>query len=137
VSIDLGVVITGALDPLFDRPEKFVILAGGNASNPCPYNCGLMMIEPGTYPEIWQLFSLDAARNVPWYAFPDDQSWIYHKLPHAAVWNVGPQSGVWSFKKRNWPPGDELPEGARLVVFPGSRKPQQFMHLPWVRDHWR
>jgi alpha-N-acetylglucosamine transferase len=35
VSIDLDVVITGPLDPLFYRPEKFVILHGANASNPC------------------------------------------------------------------------------------------------------
>jgi hypothetical protein len=137
VCIDLGVVITGKIDYLFDRPEPFVILQGGNATNPCPYNCGLMMLTPGYRPDVWETFSLEAARKIPWFAFPDDQSWIYHKIPNAAGWHVGPDSGIWSFKKRNWPPGEDLPSDARMVVFPGSRKPDQFTHLPWVRMHWQ
>jgi hypothetical protein len=34
VCLDLDMIITGPLDPLFDRPEPFVILQGVNASNP-------------------------------------------------------------------------------------------------------
>src|SRR5688572_27810055 len=35
VCIDLDSVITGPLDPLFNRAEPFLILQGANAANPC------------------------------------------------------------------------------------------------------
>jgi hypothetical protein len=137
VCLDLDVVITGPLDPLFDRPETFMVLGGANQSNPNPFNCSVMMLRAGRHADIWTDFSLEAAQNIPWYAFPDDQSWIWHKLPHAVTWDCGPRSGIWSFQKRGWPKDDKLPEGARIVAFPGSRDPGQFEHLDWVKEHWR
>lgn len=138
VCVDLDVVITGDLDPLFGRPEPFVILAGANSVNPCPYNGSLMMLQAGAYPEVWWDFSLDEVKAIPYYEFPDDQGWIAHKLPNAATWQVGPESGVYAYRKPKWPPlGDRCPADARLVVFPGSRDPKQVKHLPWVRDNWR
>ncbi len=81
--------------------------------------------------------ALEAAAKVPFYEFPDDQGWIWHKLPRAAGWLAGPTSGIYGFKKPGWPPGDNLPADARLVAFPGARDPSQFTHLPWVRKYWR
>jgi hypothetical protein len=89
VNIDLDTVITGPLDPLFDRPEPFVIMQKGNASNPCPYNGALMMIRAGAHPEVWTDFSLEAAAETAHYEFPDDQGWIWHKMPNAAGWKCG------------------------------------------------
>src|SRR5215471_12145415 len=43
VCIDLDAIMTGPLDVLFDRPESFVILAGANSVNPCPFNGSVMM----------------------------------------------------------------------------------------------
>ncbi len=137
VCLDLDVVITGPLDPLFDRPESFVILQGANAANPNPFNGSVMMLRPGAHPEVWSEFSLEAAGKVPFYAFPDDQGWLWHKLPGAACWWAGSESGVWSFRKRTWPGDDKLPEGARIVAFPGKRDPGMFTHLDWVQEHWR
>jgi len=136
VCMDLDLIITGSLDPLFDRPEPFVILQGANSVNPCPYNGSMWMVKAEYRPDVWSDFTLDAATAVPWYAFPDDQSWFAHKLPNAAGWRAGPQSGAYAFKKPGWPKGDGLPADARLVAFPGFRDPSQFTHLPWVRDHW-
>jgi hypothetical protein len=94
------------------------------------------MLRAGAHPEVWLDFSLDAARKVPYYAFPDDQGWIWHKLPNAEGWRCGPESGIWSFRKRGWPKDDKLPEGARIVAFPGSRDPSMFTHLDWMKEHW-
>lgn len=134
--LDLDVVITGALDCLFDRPEPLVILQGANASNPCPYNCSAMMLRTNAHAEIWNDFSIDRLDEIPKYDFPDDQGWIWHRAPHAAAWRAGASSGIYAFKKPGWPPGDLLPADARMVAFPGSRDPNMVLHLPWIRRHW-
>lgn len=136
VCVDLDVVVTGDLDPLFDRIEPLVILHGGNSINPCPFNGSLMMLRGGTHPELWSDLSPAALGKVKFFAFPDDQGWIAHKVPHAAGWKVGSESGVYAFKKPGWPGGNGLPRDARLVVFPGWRDPAAFEHLAWVRQHW-
>jgi hypothetical protein len=136
VCLDLDVVITGELDPLFDRPEPLVILQGANIANPCPYNCSVMMMRPGKHAEIWRDFNVNQLDQIPQYDFPDDQGWIWYRAPHAAAWHVGPRSGIYAYKKRAWPLGDLLPADARIVAFPGARDPNQFLHLPWVKEHW-
>jgi hypothetical protein len=138
VCVDLDLIVTGPLDPIFDRPEPFVIFQGANSANPCPYNGSVWMLRFGAHPEVWRDFSLDAARAVPFYEFPDDQAWFAAKVPDAAGWKAGPESGVYAFKKPGWPAkGEELPAGARIVAFPGHRDPSHFTHLEWVREHWR
>lgn len=157
--IDLDVVVAGPLDPLFNRPENFVILQGANAVNPCPFNGSLMMLRAGAHPEVWTDFSLDKAKAVPFFEFPDDQGWLHHKLPNASGWKVGSQSGVYAFQKPGWPgvdnrghemphkavsrkthpqfnSRDDLPTDARLVVFPGWRSPEKFKHLKWIKENW-
>jgi hypothetical protein len=137
VSIDLDAVITGPLDPLFDRPEPFVILHGGNAANPCPFNGSMFMLRAGAHPDVWRDFSLTRAEEAPRHEFPDDQGWLAYRLPKAAGWTIGEVSGVYCFHKPGWPSGDALPAGARLVAFPGRRDPSQFTHLEWVKENWR
>jgi hypothetical protein len=139
VCIDLDTVITANLDPIFDRPEPFLILQGANSTNPCPYTGALMMVRTGAYPELWSDFSLDAAKQIPFYEFADDQGWIWHKVPDAAGWKAG-QNGVYAFMKPGWPKGftggQFLPRDARLVTFNGWRSPSQFHSLDWVKKHW-
>ena len=136
VSVDLDVVTTGNLDPMFDRPEPFVILTGANSANPCPYNGSVWMLRAGYRPDVWTDFTLDRASKVDWYAFPDDQSWFYHKMPNEAGWIAG-ENGVYAFKKPGWPKGDDLPKDARFVAFFGWRKPSKFQQLKWIAEHWR
>jgi hypothetical protein len=139
VTLDLDMVITGPLDELFDRRESFLILQGANAANPCPYNGSVMMLRAGMHENVWEDFSLHAAKTIPFYEFPDDQGWIHHTTPNAAGWKVGAPSGIYGFRKPGWPIGDDrkLPAGARIVAFIGRRNPAQFRHLPWVDQHWR
>lgn len=137
VCVDLDAIVTGPLDPIFDRQEPFVILQGANSANPCPYNGSVMMLRVGEHPEVWRDFSLEAARAVPFYEFPDDQGWLAHKVPGAAGWKAGVASGIYAFQKPGWPKGESLPADASLVVFPGWRDPLKFRHLDWVKEHWR
>jgi len=146
VCIDLDTVITGSLEGLFNRAEPFVIMQGGNASNPCPYNGALQMLQCGAHPEVWGDFSLKAARATPFFEFPDDQGWLAAKVPGAAGWKCGAESGVYVFHKPGWPGWDErknstfidaLPKGARLVTFSGWRSPKRFAHLDWVASNWK
>jgi hypothetical protein len=140
VCLDLDLVVTGPLDDLFDHVSTFTILQGANASNPCPYNGSVMMLMAGQHADVWSDFSLEEiARRVPrsMSEIHDDQGWLAYKLPGAAAWRVGSDSGIYAFKKPGWPPGDDLPSDARIVCFPGSRDPSQYTHLKWVREHWR
>jgi hypothetical protein len=140
VSLDLDVVITGALDPLFTTANTFMILQGANAVNPNPFNASVMLLQSGYHTDVWDSFSVKKASTVPYHEFPDDQGWIWHKLPNAAGWPVG-KSGIYAFQKPGWPGWpkgghDALPVNARLVSFIGRRKPEQYTALPWVRKFW-
>jgi hypothetical protein len=136
VCMDLDMVITGPLDPLFDRPEPYVILHGGNAANPCPYNGSLQMLRAGAHPDVCRDFTLKRANEVKFYEFPDDQAWLADRVPNAAGWKVGPDSGAYCFQKPGWPKGEDLPKDARVVAFPGWRDPSKFQHLDWVKRNW-
>jgi hypothetical protein len=135
--IDVDTVVTGELDPLVDRQEDFVILSGGNASNPCPFNGALLLLRPGTNHHLWRSFSIDNIMNIPHYEFPDDQGWYAQQVPNAGIWKAGPSSGVYVYGKPGWPKGsEELPHGARAVTFIGRKEPRVFQHLEWVRENW-
>jgi hypothetical protein len=137
VNIDLDTVVISELDILFDRHEPLVMMQGANVVNPCPMNGALMMLKPEANPEIWRDFSLKAASKVPFYSFPDDQGWIWHKVPDAAGWKCGPETGVYVYQKRGWPMGTEqLPSNAKLVTFINN-DPSKLLHLDWVRENWK
>jgi hypothetical protein len=138
LNLDLDLVVTGSIDELLDREESLVILAGANASNPCPYNGSAMLFRAGDDNlDLWTgLLDPNVIKIIPRYEFPDDQGWIAYKRPNAATWKAGPSSGIYAFKKPGWPPGDDLPPDARIVCFPGKRDPSQFEHLPWIKRHW-
>jgi hypothetical protein len=136
-NLDLDLVVTGPLDPLFDRQDDFTILQEINTTNPCPFNGSAWMLKAGARPDVWWDFSLEnyAKYKVPFHAFPDDQGWFCALMPDAGAW--GPEQGVYGFKKAGWPSGDALPDGARIVAFPGWRDPAKFEHLDWVKKNWR
>lgn len=137
VNLDLDLVVTGPLDPLFDREEPFCILQDINTTNPCPYNGSVWMFRAGYKPDVWDDFSVENYHKlgVPFHSIPDDQGWFHYKMPDAG--SYGPHNGVYGFKKRGWPSGDDLPQGARIVAFPGWRDPWKYTRLNWVRNNWR
>lgn len=138
VQLDLDVVVTGSLDVMIERAvarAPYSILQGVNAANPCPFNGSVQIIHRGAdLDEVWNRFSLEAARKVPFYEFPDDQGWIAHWVPDAG--ELGPKQGVYAFEKPGWPQGHNLPTNACIVAFPGKRDPSQYTKLGWVRENW-
>lgn len=136
VTLDLDLIVTGPLDPLFDQPHPFMIASHMNTANPCIYNGSVQMLRAGYRPEVWTDFSLNALEAAPRYSFGDDQGWLAFKVPHEATWQAGPSTGLYGYHKRGWPGGTALPKGARIVAFPGHRDPSQFTHLDWVKAHW-
>lgn len=138
VNLDLDLVITGNVDEIFKFGYPFRILSDVNKLNPNPFNGSLMQLHPGCHSEVWTDFSLDALKAAPVHEFADDQGWIWHKLPQAAGWKAGAESGIYAFMKKGWPGGvgKELPQDARIVAFVGHRKPWMFEGLPWIRKYW-
>jgi hypothetical protein len=138
VNIDVDAVITGELDPLFDRADEFTILQHVNQTNPCPFNGSLWMFRAGERHDVWNDFSFEAIARLPFHSIPDDQGWLHHKFPNAKAWTH--RDGVYAFKKISWPPFTAdvkhgLPDGARVVAFPG-RDPGNYQWLGWVRQYW-
>lgn len=137
VNIDVDAVITGELDPLFDRDDEFTIMQHFNTTNPCPFNGSLWMFRAGERHDVSDDFSLEQyhARRVPFHAIPDDQGWLHYKFPDAKAYT--PKDGVYCFRKRTWPDDDHsLPKGARVVAFPGRNPAKEVKYLDWVRKHW-
>jgi hypothetical protein len=132
--LDLDLIVTACLEPLFEDDAPFRILQGVNSSNPCKFNGSVWRLDLGYRPDVWTTFSGEAAAALPYDSFPDDQQWLFHMMPDAAAF--GPESGVFAFQKPGWPKGEALPLNARIVAFPGWRDPSKFTHLPWVRQHW-
>lgn len=134
--IDVETVITGPLDPLFqDRDAELRIMQGFNSTNPCPFNGSLWMFPAGERHDVWDDFSLDAHAKfgVPVHSIADDQGWLHFKFPNAAAYT--PEDGVYAFRKITWPGSKGLPDGARVIAFPG-RDPNDHADRGWIRENW-
>lgn len=154
VSVDLDAVVRGPLDPVFDRPEDFIIWK--NVSGGSIYCGSMFMMDAGCRDHVWTSFNSDelipfksrfksnsgvrwvhpksrAAGNI----VGSDQAWISTVLgPHEAVWSE--KDGVMSFKR------DVLARGllheARIVFFHGREDPSQIMlqkKYPWIKESWK
>jgi len=156
VSLDLDTVITGPLDPLFDRPEPFVVWA--DPSRKTPYCGSQWMLTAGALPQVWSEFSHaeHATLKQKFGYFGSDQAWMAHKIKDAPRWTKA--DGVFSFRMhlmqlRGGDPfglkfrrrvkymgAATLPPNARIVHFHGAHDPSQAMvqtQLPWVVENWR
>lgn len=131
VSMDMDCVISGSLDPLFDRPEDFVMYRGTNHVR--PYNGSLVMMTAGARPQVYEQFTPEGAVNAGQRFLGSDQAWISHVLgPGEAVWDV--KDGVHAWGKRNkW--GDGEP---RITFFLQAKKPWEYVDGgdPFVCEHY-
>jgi hypothetical protein len=142
VSLDLDVIITGDLSPLWDRPEMFV---GWRVPSPCrarySFNGSMWMTVPGIYSDIWDQFDpvkSPAMAKAAQY-FGSDQGWMSYFLRDLNLPGWTSVDGVYSYPREVRPFG-RLPNNARVVIFHGGRKPWEssaFKAHPWVSAHYR
>lgn len=130
VSMDLDAVIGNSLDPLFDRPDDFVMYRGTTAQR--PYNGSMLLMTAGARSQVYAEFTPDRAVEAGKKFLGSDQAWISHVLGWGeATW--GPEDGVLWWGSRS----NGLASTRRLMFFPGSPKPWQINHDPWVVEHYR
>lgn len=145
VCLDLDVVITADVRPLFDRPEPFV---GWRNPNPAwPLNGSLFMLKAGAHPEVWQLFDPATSPHLAHAAGcrGSDQGWMSYVLGrHQPTWSS--RDGVWSWQDeihnrgRTGRAAALLPRGARIVIFHGPMDPWSpgaARVAPWIKEHYQ
>lgn len=142
VNFDLDCVILGKLDPLFDRPEPFVIMQEVNLKRPNRYSGSLFMLESGYRSDVWSVWDVNRRRGrVEW----SDEVWLSAMIPNAPSW-TGRKDGVWAYRKgyweggaREWGAPQTPPENARIIFFTGkNEKPlSQYMNQAWFAENWR
>lgn len=147
VSLDLDVVITADITPLFDRPEDFVIADGvsleklARAARPyCIYNGSVLMLRAGARRKVFEAFD---ARRSPQLSHcagskGSDQGWISFILGrHEKTWSKA--DGIYSYANHIECEGGALPADARIVLFHGKHDPWHpdvQRYVPWVREHY-
>jgi hypothetical protein len=139
VSLDLDVVITADLAPLWDRSEDFV--AWGD-TNPLPgshYNGSMILLTAGSRSQVWTRFdpATSPRQSLKARCFGSDQGWISYCLgPGEAKWTRA--DGVYSFRNEI-AATRALPSNARLVVFHGAHDPWDAYvqaNYPWVQLYY-
>lgn len=138
VSMDLDVVITDDLSPLWDRTEDFVIW--GDNSRTTPYNGSMWMLKAGSRTKVWTEFnphkSPQLARSKGYHG--SDQAWISYALPGEARWTE--DDGVISYRVHIRREGGMLPKGTRIVFFNGHVDPwdpHARNTCPWIDMFYR
>jgi hypothetical protein len=147
--LDLDIVITDDVTPLFDRPEPLVAFdqrhEGTNRSR--KYNTSMVLMDTGILGQMWTDFKtdpqgvFDAARQQ---RIGDgnnsDQAifGLYAAALKPATWTPG--DGVVPFYKVKNNDGGGLPQGTRAVLFFGTDKPDHpeiQKKCTWIGGNWR
>lgn len=140
VSLDLDVVITGDLAPLWNRPDDFVIWGDTNPLPGSHYNGSMFLMTAGARPQVWErfdpIYSPREAKAAG--CFGSDQGWISYCLGAGqSRWSTA--DGVYSFRNHIAPNRGALPPDARIVLFHGRVDPwhAEAQQLPWVREAYQ
>ncbi len=137
VCLDLDVVITGNLDPLWDRADDFICWGDTRRDN--HYNGSMFLLRAGTRTAVWKGFdplTSPATARAAGY-FGSDQGWLSYKLgPGEHRWTK--RDGVYSFRNHIDRDGGRLPRDARIVFFHGHVDPwdKDAQRLGWVKEHY-
>lgn len=138
VSLDLDLVLTGDVTPLWTRREPFVIYGDTNPST--HYNGSMFLMTAAARRQVWDRFdpatSPQRARAAG--CFGSDQGWISYCLGGGEP-KWGTNDGVYSYRLHVAPAGGRLPQDARVVVFHGKTKPwdADVRRHQWLRVNWR
>lgn len=140
VQVDLDMVFTADLRPLWERPEPFVIWGTGNAR--IPLCASMLMLRAGSLPQIWDRFDPAASPGIANRAGyrGSDQGWISYCLAgRAATWTKA--DGVYSYRDHVLRENrGQLYPNARAVIFHGIPDPWDRaaqLKSPWILEHYR
>jgi hypothetical protein len=140
ISIDLDIVVTGDLTPIFERTEDIVLWGDTNPTT--RYNGSLILHTAGRFTDVYEEFKKDPkaciARGTALRQFGSDQAWLGAKLgPNRAKY--GTSDGVYSFRVHLDKGRNPLPDNARLISFHGNLDPfgDWAQKLKWVRESYR
>lgn len=164
VVMDLDIVVTGDLTPLWNRPEDFLIWRPNHRA--IPLCASMFMLRAGTNRHVWDTFDCALSPKLASQAGyrGSDQGWITYCLgPNTPGWTK--TDGVYSFKddicqgvksqakanlslpprllaqaKRRHGEYGALPNDARMVIFTGKPDPwdkEAITNAPWILDHYR
>lgn len=139
VSMDLDMVLTGDLSPLWDRPEEIVLINSATAGPRYLYNGSMVLMTAGARAHIWETFDpiKSPQETLRRKFFGSDQAWISMTLgPGEAVWDQA--DGVYSYRIHLEKKGGILPANAKVVVFHGADDPwgPKAQKLKWVRQNY-
>lgn len=139
VSLDLDMVITADLTPLFERPERFIGWRVPGTRHAHVFNGSMWLFQAGKFDWLWDEFSPAKSpmrANDAGY-FGSDQAWISYRLAGGeAGWTA--QDGVYSFT-RDIMRSRMLPRNTRVVSFNGKRKPwgpEVRQMAPWIVKYY-
>jgi hypothetical protein len=138
VSMDLDVVITGDITPLF--ANNLDIKLYGDVAHRTPYNGSLIQLRAGSRRQVWDTFDPIESPKQTLKAgmVGSDQAWIAAALgPGEAKW--GQLDGVHSFRNHIARAGYQLPANARIVIMHGNVDPwsPQANMISWIRKWYR
>jgi hypothetical protein len=132
LALDLDMVIVDDITPLIDRPEDVVMFRNPNwtpSGRRAFYQGSIQLMTAGSRPQVWDEFlkpSMPRRINSRFGGF--EQAWLSETLPWTeASWSDA--DGIYGAGRvGDWTTTnviDELPAGARIVVFPGNRMVDQ------------
>lgn len=140
ISLDLDVCLVNDVEPIFDRPEDFLIW--GVRGRRTPWNGSMWMMNAGARQQVWTRFNenpekaITRARGAGFYG--SDQAWMNYVLgPNENSWSD--KDGVYSYRMNIRPNKCALPSDARIVFFEGHYDPWNKVtqrEAPWIKDHY-
>lgn len=119
--LDLDVVITGPLMPLFER--KGIIHLRDWGWQHMAYGSGVMVWDAGEHSEIWSRFTPEVPQR-----FRGDQDWLFS----LGGWEALSPQLLRSYRYHS---KGGAPEGCSVVSFHGNPKPHELGG--WVAEGWR
>ncbi len=138
VSIDLDVVLTGDMSPLWDQNIDFAMCGAFTARS--IYNGSMWMLKTGAREQVWRDFDpVNVARLCAESGLRgSDQAWISLCLGTGERrWTT--EDGIYSYGTHLYPNGGDLPSNARLVSFNGNKKPWHTglrKKYDWIKNGW-
>lgn len=139
VQLDLDMVITGDVTPLWNRPETFVFWQD-QLNRHGRINGAMQLITPGARDSVWSAFdpkraAVEGKKPGQW---GSDQGWIAYNFPDGTYGTWGTGDGCYSWRVHCKPQGGQLPPDARIVNFHGADDPWTLTDsVPWIKEHYR